>query len=86
MIRAVSPHLKVTAIRAHQPNEIPGELWAKTDILYTDTVLPDPAAVPNLKWIQFHYTGIDYAINNPITKKPDLTDYHSEWSQCAANG
>jgi phosphoglycerate dehydrogenase-like enzyme len=72
MIRAVSPHLKVTAIRAHQPNEIPGELWAKTDILYTDTVLPDPAMVPNLKWIQFHYTGIDYAVNNPITKKPDL--------------
>jgi phosphoglycerate dehydrogenase-like enzyme len=72
MIRSVSPRLKVTAIRAHQPNEIPGELWAKTDILYTDTVLPDPAIVPNLKWIQFHYTGIDYAINNPITKKPDL--------------
>ena len=73
MIRAVSPRLKVTAIRAHQPNEIPGDLWAKTDILYTDTVLPEPAqCVPNLKWIQFHYTGIDYAINNPIMKKPDL--------------
>jgi phosphoglycerate dehydrogenase-like enzyme len=72
MIRAVSPRLKVTAIRAHQTNEIPGELWAKTDILYTDTVLPDPTIVPNLKWIQFHYTGIDYAIKNPITKKPDL--------------
>jgi phosphoglycerate dehydrogenase-like enzyme len=72
MIRAVSPRLKVTAIRAHQPNEIPGELWNRTDILYTDTVLPDLTLVPNLKWIQFHYTGIDYAINNPIIKKPDL--------------
>jgi phosphoglycerate dehydrogenase-like enzyme len=73
MIRSISPHLKVTAIRAHQPNEIPGELWARTDILYTDTVLPEIAQVPNLKWIQFHYTGIDYAFNNPILKKPDLT-------------
>lgn len=72
MISAVSPRLKVTAIRAHQPNEIPGELWNRTDILYTDTVLPDLTLVPNLKWIQFHYTGIDYAINNPIIKKPDL--------------
>ncbi|MEI8131263.1 MAG: D-2-hydroxyacid dehydrogenase [Leptolinea sp.] len=72
MIRAVSPLLKVTAIRAHQPNEIPGELWAKTDILYTDTVLPDPSIAPNLKWIQFHYTGIDYALNNSLLKKPDL--------------
>jgi phosphoglycerate dehydrogenase-like enzyme len=72
-IRSVSPQLKVSAIRAHQPSEIPAELWAKTEILYTDTVLPDPAQAPNLKWIQFHYTGIDYAINNPIMKKPDLT-------------
>jgi len=42
------------------------------DILYTDTVLPEPSLVPNLKWIQFHYTGIDYALNNPLIKKPDL--------------
>jgi phosphoglycerate dehydrogenase-like enzyme len=72
LIRSISPRIKVTTIRARQPNEIPGEVWEKTDILYTDTVLPDPAIVPNLKWIQFHYTGIDYAINNPLLKKPEL--------------
>lgn len=71
-IRAVSPRLKVTALRAHQPNEVPEEIWAKTNILYTDSVLPDPAQAPALKWIQFHYTGIDYAIKNPIMEKPDL--------------
>ncbi len=71
-IKAVSPRLKVTAIRAHQPNEVPDEVWARTNILYTDSVLPEPAQVPNLKWIQFHYTGIDYAVQKPIMTKPDL--------------
>jgi phosphoglycerate dehydrogenase-like enzyme len=71
-IRAVSPRLKVTALRAHQPNEVPDEVWAKTNILYTDSVLPEPAQAPNLKWIQFHYTGIDYAIKKPIMEKPEL--------------
>jgi phosphoglycerate dehydrogenase-like enzyme len=71
-IRAVSPRLKVTAMRAHQPNEVPDEIWAKTNILYTDSVLPEPAQAPNLKWIQFHYTGIDYAIKKPILEKADL--------------
>ncbi len=72
-ISAISPLLKVTAIRAHQPDEIPEEVWSRTQILYTDSVLPDPAKAPNLKWIQFHYTGIDYAINKPILAKSDLT-------------
>ncbi len=71
-IKAVSPLLKVTAIRANQPNEVPEDVWARTNILYTDSVLPDPAQVPNLKWIQFHYTGIDYALKKPIMEKSDL--------------
>jgi phosphoglycerate dehydrogenase-like enzyme len=71
-ITSISPLLKVTAIRAHQPDEIPDDVWARTQIMYTDSVLPDPAKVPNLKWIQFHYTGIDYAINKPVMSKPDL--------------
>jgi phosphoglycerate dehydrogenase-like enzyme len=71
-IRSVSPRLKVTAMRAHQPNEVPDEIWSKTNILYTDSVLPEPTQAPNLKWIQFHYTGIDYAIKKPIMEKPGL--------------
>lgn len=71
-ITSISPLVKVTAIRAHQPDEIPDDVWARTQIMYTDSVFPDPAKVPNLKWIQFHYTGIDYAINKPIMSKADL--------------
>jgi len=71
-IKAVSPRLRVTAMRAHQPNEVPEDIWAKTNILYTDSVLPEPAQAPNLKWIQFHYTGIDYAIKKPIMEKAEL--------------
>jgi len=72
-IKSISPSLKVTAIRAHLPGEIPDDVWSKTDILYTDSVLPEPDLAPNLKWVQFHYTGIDYAINKPIMSKAGLT-------------
>ncbi len=71
-IKNISSNIKVTAIRAHQPDEIPDEIWHQTEILYTDSVLPDSNLVPKLKWIQFHYTGIDYAVKNPIMEKPDL--------------
>ncbi len=84
-IKAVSPLLKVTAIRANQPNEVPEDVWARTNILYTDSVLPDPAQVPNLKWIQFHYTGIDYALKKPIMEK-STAGHNNERSQCSSDG
>ncbi len=71
-LRAVNPRIKITLLPAKSVEEIPDEVWNKTEVLYTDVLLPDTALVPKLRWIQFHYAGIDYVIDSPLSLKPDL--------------
>ena len=71
-LSAVSPRLKIRVSRASTPKEISDDVWQKVEVLYTDRVLPAPDQVPNLRWIQFHWAGIDHAVDAPIMKKPDL--------------
>ncbi len=44
--------------------------------LYTSRALPTPEQAPRLRWIQFHWAGIDHAIDAPILQRPDLTITH----------
>lgn len=71
-LRSVSPRLHITSRVVRNSEEIPAEIWGKTEILYTDRVLPTPEQAGNLRWIQFHYAGIDFAIDSPIFQKDDL--------------
>lgn len=71
-IQEVSPRLRVTAHPAQKVTEVPVDLWAHCEVLYTDRVLPGPDLVPLLKWIQFHYTGIEKALGAPLISKPGL--------------
>lgn len=71
-IREVSPRLRVTVLPVREAREIAPEIWARTEILYTDRVLPAPEQVPALRWLQFHFAGIDFAIDAPLLQKPDL--------------
>jgi phosphoglycerate dehydrogenase-like enzyme len=68
----VSPRLKITVLKARKSDDIPDEIWANTEVLYTSRILPKPEQAPNLRWIQFHWAGIDHAIDAPIMKKPEL--------------
>jgi phosphoglycerate dehydrogenase-like enzyme len=72
LVSAVSPRLRVTALKAEKADDIPAETWQKVEVLYTATVLPDPDQAPRLRWIQFHWAGIDSLIDHPILRKPDL--------------
>jgi phosphoglycerate dehydrogenase-like enzyme len=71
-INGVSPRLKVTVFPARTLEEIPAELWSTAEILYTSRFLPAPDQAPRLKWIQFHWAGIDHAIDAPILKRKDM--------------
>jgi phosphoglycerate dehydrogenase-like enzyme len=68
----VSPRLHIKAIRANHTSEVPADDWKQAEILYTSQVIPAPEQAPNLRWIQFHWAGVDHAIDAPILKKPDL--------------
>ncbi len=71
-LRGVSPRLKITPYRARKPEDIPPDVWARAEVLYTNDVLPTPEQAPQLRWIQFHWAGIDHILDSPLLNKPDL--------------
>jgi phosphoglycerate dehydrogenase-like enzyme len=79
---SVSPRLRVTVHKASKPEEVPAELWQRVEVLYTDSVLPKPEQVPKLRWIQFHWAGLEKFLDAPILKKPGL--YATSLSGAAA--
>ncbi len=58
-LKEISPRLHITLEPARKPEEIADEVWKRTEILYTDRAVPEPGLVPNLRWVQFHYAGLD---------------------------
>jgi len=71
-ISNISPRLQITIQKARQVEDIPTEVWKTAEVLYTALVLPNPEEAPNLRWIQFHWAGVDHALDAPILSKPDL--------------
>jgi len=71
-LQAVSPRLRFTVRAARRPEDIENEDWAKAEVLYTDRVLPLPAQTPRLRWVQFHYAGVDFATDSPLFEKSGL--------------
>ncbi len=71
-LRNISPRLNITVQPARKFEDIPLDTWSRIEVLYTDRVLPPPAQVPNLNWIQFHSAGIDFAVDSPLLKMPGI--------------
>jgi phosphoglycerate dehydrogenase-like enzyme len=71
-LQSISPKLNVISIPASRPEDIPIEIWARTEILYTTSALPTPELVPALRWVQFHFAGIDRYLSQPLLEKDDL--------------
>lgn len=71
-LRELSPRLRITALPAREPGDIPKETWARTEVLYTDRVVPAPDLVPALRWLQFHWAGINSLMDAPLLKKSEL--------------
>ncbi|HEX2980546.1 MAG TPA: D-2-hydroxyacid dehydrogenase [Anaerolineaceae bacterium] len=72
-LRNLSPRLRISHYPAHKVEEIPDDVWTRCEVLYTDRVLPDPEKAPNLRWIQFHFAGIDFAVDSPLLNNPEVT-------------
>lgn len=72
-LRQLSPRLRISVQPARNPEDLSPDLWNRVEVLYTDRLLPEASAAPNLRWVQFHYAGIDHVLGNPLLKKPDLT-------------
>jgi phosphoglycerate dehydrogenase-like enzyme len=71
-LKQVSPRLKLIRKAARAAADIPAEQWANADVLYTAGVVPEPSAVPRLRWIQSHWAGVDNLIDKPILTAEDI--------------
>lgn len=71
-IRSISPRLNIRIIRAQRADEIPLDVWPTVEILYTSRVTPDIDVAPNLRWIQFHWAGINHVADAPILYQPGI--------------
>ena len=71
-LKSISPKLNVNSVLAAQAADIPAEIWARTEILYAANVLPSPEQVPALRWVQFHFAGIDRYRDHPLLQKEGL--------------
>jgi phosphoglycerate dehydrogenase-like enzyme len=72
-ISDVSPRISMQRIVARKPDEIGDEVWKRVEVLYTNRVLPEPEQAPNLKWIQFHWAGLDHALEEPILQREEVS-------------
>jgi len=50
----------------------PGGARGRLSAFIFHRVLPAPDAVPDLRWLQFHSAGIDFALESPLFNKPGL--------------
>lgn len=66
------PFVHVEYHPTHSVNDVKESVWRECEVLYTEKALPLPEQVPNLRWIHFHYAGIDYSLDAPLLKKSNL--------------
>jgi phosphoglycerate dehydrogenase-like enzyme len=72
-LQEVSPLLRITVHPAQNIDEVPDELWARCEVLYTDRIIPDLDLAPDLKWVQHHHAGIDSSMEFLSKDRPNLT-------------
>lgn len=65
-LRDLSPRLRINFQAAREPGDVPKEIWARAEVLYTDQVLPTQEQAPNLRWVQFHWAGVDFAMDSSL--------------------
>src|SRR5260221_11034790 len=65
-LKSISPRLKFTRRTAKSAGDVPADVWAEVDILYTGSILPEPDAVPRLRWVQSHNAGVESLLAQPL--------------------
>lgn len=71
-IRELSPDIKLHSHPTRNADELPEDLLHRIEVLYTISTLPDPDLVPNLRWVQSHYAGIDHIADHPLVRSPEV--------------
>lgn len=82
-LNLVSPRIKISVIPTNKVEDIPAEQWQKTEVIYTNRVLPASGMAPRLKWVQFHWAGIDHVADLPLLKSSEITTTTLSGAACS---
>jgi phosphoglycerate dehydrogenase-like enzyme len=66
LIREATPGATIHYYPSGRLGDVPAEVLAQTNVLYTAGELPTPGAAPGLKWVQVHWAGVDQIIDHPL--------------------
>jgi phosphoglycerate dehydrogenase-like enzyme len=64
--RDVSDRIEILSYPDRRARDVPDELWARANVLYTVDVVPEPAQAPKLRWIHTHSAGIEHLLDQAI--------------------
>lgn len=67
-LREISPRLQ---IERHFP-DVPPDVIARTEVLYTTGYYPQPEQAPKLRWIQMNTAGMNQALGHSIVQAEDI--------------
>ncbi len=64
-VRGVGDDVRVAQVPAATVGEVPSELLAEAEVLYTSSVFPTREEAPRLRWIQLDTAGADHVVGTP---------------------
>ncbi len=66
LLRAAAPEAEFVCTESADFANFPAGLLVRTDVLFTNGRVPEPKAVPNLRWVQGNWAGVDTVIDAPL--------------------
>ena len=67
-LRAVASNLLIHVHPAKTAEDLPEELLPEIEVLYTISALPEPEKAPKLRWVQFHFAGVDHVADHSLLR------------------
>jgi phosphoglycerate dehydrogenase-like enzyme len=65
-VRALSPRVDLIQQSAEELDGLPEGALDQVEVLYASFELPEPERLPNLKWVQLHFAGMDHVVDHPL--------------------
>ncbi len=65
-IQSAIPDCALAVWNVKSALEVPPDVWAATEVLYTGHILPEKNQAPALKWVQSHFAGIDSYLDSGL--------------------
>ncbi len=71
-VAGADPRIEITQHAADSAEDLPPDLLATAEILYTSSCRPSAEAAPRLRFVQLDTSGADHVVGTPLWARPDV--------------